>query len=130
MRISDWSSDVCSSDLRRQQASAEVALRHAEGQAGSLPSEPARQTRRLFRPVGDRDGSRTEVAPVRPAEENGARAVQAVHLRTSGRQGSLNDPETGEEVGRSEEHTSELQSLMRISYVVFCLNKKQKYLLQ
>src|SRR3546814_9293426 len=33
---------------------------------------------------------------------------------------------TGESVGRSEEHTSELQSLMRISYAVFCLKKKKK----
>src|SRR3546814_1622729 len=33
----------------------------------------------------------------------------------------------GEEVNRSEEHTSELQSLMRISYAVFCLKKKKKY---
>src|SRR3546814_6202694 len=31
----------------------------------------------------------------------------------------------GERAGRSEEHTSELQSLMRISYAVFCLNKKK-----
>src|SRR3546814_6559930 len=31
---------------------------------------------------------------------------------------------TGSETGRSEEHTSELQSLMRISYAVFCLKKK------
>src|SRR3546814_9780364 len=34
-------------------------------------------------------------------------------------------PSGGTEVGRSEEHTSELQSLMRISYAVFCLKKKQ-----
>src|SRR3546814_1838518 len=33
---------------------------------------------------------------------------------------------TGRPVGRSEEHTSELQSLMRISYAVFCLKKKKK----
>ena len=38
----------------RQQAAAEVARRHAEGQAGPLPAEPARQARRLFRPLGDR----------------------------------------------------------------------------
>src|SRR3546814_4798586 len=50
MRISDWSSDVCSSDLR------------------------------LFRPVRDRGRTRASTAPVRPAEEDGARAVQAVHL--------------------------------------------------
>src|SRR3546814_3549410 len=35
-------------------------------------------------------------------------------------------PREGKELGRSEEHTSELQSLMRISYAVFCLKKKKK----
>ena len=65
---------------RRQQAAAEVAVRHAEGQAGPLPPEPARQARRLFRPLGDRRRSRAEAAPVRAAEEDGARTVQAVHL--------------------------------------------------
>ena len=39
---------------RRQQAPVEVARRHAQGQAGPLPAEPARQARRLFRPLGDR----------------------------------------------------------------------------
>ncbi len=67
-------------DHGRQQAPAEVAVRHAEGQAGPLPPEPAGQARRLFRPVGHRGGPGAEAAPVRPAEEDGARAVQAVHL--------------------------------------------------
>jgi DNA-directed RNA polymerase beta' subunit len=44
-------------DHRHQQASAEVALRHAERQAGPVPSEPARQARRLFRPLGHRGRS-------------------------------------------------------------------------
>ena len=65
---------------RRQQAPAEVAVRHAEGQAGPLPPEPARQARRLFGPLGHRGRSGAQAAPVRPAEEDGARAVQAVHL--------------------------------------------------
>ena len=65
---------------RRQQAPAEVAVRHAQGQAGPVPPEPARQARRLFRPLGDRRRPGAEAAPVRPAEEDGARAVQAVHL--------------------------------------------------
>ena len=69
---------------RRQQAPAEVAVRHAQGQAGTFPSEPAWQARRLFRPFGDRCRSRAEAAPVRPAEENGAGAVQAVHLLEAG----------------------------------------------
>src|SRR6187401_1939533 len=70
---------------RRQQPSAQVAVRHAEGQAGALPPEPARQARRLLRPFGDRRRSRAEAAPVRPAEEDGARAVQAVHLQQARR---------------------------------------------
>ena len=65
---------------RRQQAAAEVAVRHAEGQAGPLPAEPARQARRLFRPLGHRRRPGAQAASVRPAEEDGARAVQAVHL--------------------------------------------------
>src|SRR3546814_5007802 len=36
-------------------------------------------------------------------------------------------PHEAAEMGRSEEHTSELQSLMRISYAVFCLKKKKKH---
>ena len=76
-------------DHGRQQASAEVAVRHAQGQAGPLPPEPARQARRLFGPFGHRDRAGAEAAPVRPAEEDGARAVQAVHLRAPRRQGSV-----------------------------------------
>src|SRR3546814_4939902 len=40
------------------------------------------------------------------------------------------DSDIGNEVRRSEEHTSELQSLMRISYAVFCLKKKKKHHIQ
>ena len=68
-----------------EQAPAEVAVRHAEGQAGPLPSEPARQARRLFGSFGDRRRAGAEAASVRPAEEDGARAVQAVHLLASSR---------------------------------------------
>src|SRR3546814_3419597 len=55
--------------------------------------------------------------------------------RTSGRLGAIPNPQlpittvvtpsAGEGAQRSEEHTSELQSLMRISYAVFCLKKKK-----
>ena len=76
-------------DHGRQQASAQVAVRHAQGQAGPLPPEPARQARRLFGSFGHRDRSGAQAAPVRPAEEDGARAVQAVHLRPPRRQGSV-----------------------------------------
>ena len=79
-------------DHRHQQAAAEVAHRHAQGQAGPVPAEPARQARRLLRPLGDRDRPRAQAAPVRPAEEDGARAVQAVHLLAARRQGPVVAP--------------------------------------
>ena len=60
-------------------------VRHAEGQAGPLPSEPARQARRLLRPFGYRRRPGPEDLPVRSAEGNGARAVQAVRHEEAGR---------------------------------------------
>src|SRR3546814_4798017 len=51
----------------------------------------------------------------------------AEELRSAGRQADfIRADVTSEQEVRSEEHTSELQSLMRISYAVFCLNKKKK----
>ena len=67
-------------DHGHQQAPAQVARRHDQGQAGPVPPEPARQARRLFRPLGDRGRPDAAAAPVRSAEEDGARALQAVHL--------------------------------------------------
>ena len=58
---------------------AEVADRHDQGQAGPVPREPARQARGLLRPVGHRRRPGTEAAPVRPAEEDRAGTVPAVH---------------------------------------------------
>src|SRR3546814_9464356 len=101
MRISDWSSDVCSSDLR---------LRRTFQMGFGCRSPP---------PIG---GMKSEVEPTRLAA---AREVPAVR-----RAGDAN--RTGGErsrheaaAARSEEHTSELQSLMRSSYAVFCLQTKQ-----
>ncbi len=91
---------------RRQQAAAEVARRHAEGQAGAFPPEPARQARRLFRPLGDRRRSGTEAASMRSAEEDGARIVQAVHLFAARRQRLLVHREAGEEARRKREARS------------------------
>ncbi len=88
---------------RRQQAPAEVARRHAEGQAGPLPAEPAGQARRLFRPFRDRGRPGAEAAPVRPAQEDGAGAVQALHLLAPRRQGLLGDREAGQEARREGE---------------------------
>jgi DNA-directed RNA polymerase subunit beta' len=63
------------------EAPAQVALRHAEGQDRPLPPEPARQARRLLRPLGDRDRPGAAPAPVRHPVAHGDRAVQAVHLQ-------------------------------------------------
>src|SRR3546814_3330678 len=98
MRISDWSSDVCSSDLPAPPG------RGGRGAAGRhLPRDhrgPAAAVRRAVAalPGDGRDQGPAERRAPRPAAQ-----------------------------GRSEEHTSELQSLMRISYAVFCLKKKKHY---
>src|SRR3546814_1597936 len=119
MRISDWSSDVCSSDLDRQ----------AVGAAGL-----GHRTHRLRLPdaagnvgIADRgaDGDLAE-GPPHALLEGGAAQVER-QIETEGRRldeaDDLRHPLL--ELGRSEEHTSELQSLMRISYAVFCLKKKK-----
>src|SRR3546814_4644363 len=106
MRIIDWSSDVCSSDLLPSAQPSNVqasCLERARPAASShwFARSPARwllaqQRRRAAAARSDSEGQRRK-----------ARQKDAAP-------------------GRSEQHTSELQSLMRISYAVFCLkNKKQ-----
>src|SRR3546814_8338055 len=107
MRISDWSSDVCSSDL----FSRNRRWRRMRGMRGR------RFRARFFElPIGwkGRAGRHPMVRP-----RDGA-AAGAEALRTEG------GGEGGGRRCRSEEHTSKLQSLMRISYAVFCLNKKKQ----
>src|SRR3546814_10642867 len=91
MRISDWSSDVCSSDLQcaRDHVHVDREPVHPFGNAAGRLESIRRQDHR-DEPIVGKD-------LVGPVEE------------------ALN---------RSEEHTSELQSLMRNSYAVFCLKKK------
>src|SRR3546814_5784833 len=103
MRISDWSSDVCSSDLSSRAAEDVAAAdHHADLGPGLLRLDDlARQA----------------------ADHLGVDAV--VLVPHQGLAGELEqDAAVGEGLRRSEEHTSELQSLMRISYAVFCLKKK------
>src|SRR3546814_10223121 len=91
LRISDWSSDVCSSDLHAFLENLVIFFRDQE-----LTPEQHKAFGRRF---GD----------------------LSVHPFVKSLDGH---PEIIEIVKRSEEHTSELQSLMRISYAVFCLKKK------
>src|SRR3546814_1951030 len=90
MRISDWSSDVCSSDLEgRCRRRSETSGRHR------------------------RSRCRGGTFDWRQYLRTGRRAGRSVRMRPK-------------RESRSEEHTSELQSLMRISYAGFCLKKKNK----
>src|SRR3546814_4437380 len=118
MRISDWSSDVCSSDLRCWRAEARRQShpgRTASGTPGPVRSWRSRSrigwsgVRAIARALSPAASSRDSVAGPAPRRQRQRRRARAT------------DPPTG---SRSEEHTSELQSLMRISYAVFCEKKK------
>src|SRR3546814_5558789 len=99
-----------------------------EGDAAEVRSNP--QVREIY--IGS--GSEAMAARVREAELSGAPALRVDKLDAFyGKSHILSDisfeARKGEVVAvlsRSEEHTSELQSLMRISYAVFCLKKKKK----
>src|SRR3546814_1553087 len=109
MRISDWSSDVCSSDLHVEV----LAGLQRHGDAGHEPDLPAPQAGAVHHRVR------------RNAAVLGLDAGDAtIGLGDAGDLAVLDDGDAV--LPRSEEHTSELQSLMRISYAVFCLKKKKK----
>src|SRR3546814_3395414 len=115
MRISDWSSDVCSSDLAD---GPDLALR--------IHRQHAVRVAELHRLD---DAGKLEVAVLGPAPAVvGEGAAQARRAEQRSRKGdrAAQDEKATPRQHRSEEHTSELQSLMRISYAVFCLKKKKK----
>src|SRR3546814_7908167 len=123
MRISDWSSDVCSSDLEGGGAG-DGSVRDAAGPSAAD---------RLRRDAGVDRGRAT----AGPSVRRHARllATDPCPGVAEGTPGRLVRRDGGSfpavrwcpcRGARSEEHTSELQSLMRISYAVFCLQKKNK----
>src|SRR3546814_6138701 len=116
MRISDWSSDVCSSDLHGLFADYAFAL-HRMARAAAVGDDPVprQQLHRLRALILDPHVIGPEPAP-------------ACRLRLLGQIAHRHANDDAMRLGdiRSEEHTSELQSLMRISYAVFCFKKKQK----
>src|SRR3546814_8677161 len=111
MRISDWSSDVCSSDLAPRSREAAGGCRHArhhlDGDAAALQ-------------IVDLFSAAPGIERIAALEAHDAAAGQ----RLLGHQPVDFVLAQGMPRRRSEEHTSELQSLMRTSYAVFCLKKK------
>src|SRR3546814_506339 len=142
MRIRDWSSDVCSSDItiaHRCRTVVAMAKLFAGARAvvvfvEALPDQIGAKPWRRFE--GDRGAQRPKVAAVdavlghaviivtiavghRPGHPDAENVVDERHVEHRGHAAAIVVADL-----RSEEHTSELQSLMRISYAVFCLIKK------
>src|SRR3546814_8693303 len=122
MRISDWSSDVCSSDLSHRRDAhrpgtdrSAVADLHAHGVPVSRRLQIALGRHRTRELVVGEHGRRADEHAVTEARG-------LVHERIVLQLAGIAHLHARAHVGpRSEEHTSELQSLMRISYAVFCL---------
>src|SRR3546814_2490587 len=118
MRISDWSSDVCSSDLLAGAlvATAGQALFPAGGNIKGLRAQDQGFTT---------SQAGLDIPLVIGTQKVAGNVIWAgplvEHKKSQSAKGG------GPKATRSEEHTSELQSLMRISYAVFCLKKKKRY---
>src|SRR3546814_4164419 len=138
MRISDWSSDVCSSDLQPRVFIAPLA-RDIRGRCGKKTGfrgsagDLSGDGRGLFRPwlrAGDASPRLCRrTCAVRPRRNRKGGILTWGLARSGGRstrkrKGEAHHEHARRGRNRSEEHTSELQSLMRISYAVFCLKKK------
>src|SRR3546814_5917248 len=110
MRISDWSSDVCSSDLGAGVGGARALHRHVRTRRAAARADAGQFGQALAHQVAE--------GAVGDLRQHRFGALGQPRLAVEGRQVDV--------VGRqrSEEHTSELQSLMRISYAVFRLKKK------
>src|SRR3546814_10411182 len=114
MRISDWSSDVCSSDLRSLDTLGQQILERREQDVLEVDG----QRQHPVEEGGDRRQFVLETIAV--AERQSCRRLESPERTAL----DLAAVEQTVKLARSEEHTSELQSLMRISYAAFCLEKQ------
>src|SRR3546814_5835422 len=112
MRISDWSSDVCSSDLR-----------------SNVPWNESSYSNPEFDKLLDEAGTKLDDNERRPYMAKLEKILQddAVMVQSLWRSVFVSAGKKVHGIYRSEEHTSELQSIMRNSYAVFCLKKKNKH---
>src|SRR3546814_1763371 len=117
MRISDWSSDVCSSDLPA------IGLEQDRGAQELVAVPPIAGAARRAASAQDAFVQAVELFAVLGRLQS----LLAARRRRPGLQPRFDRRILRIEMGRSEEHTSELQSLMRISYAVFCLKKKKNH---
>src|SRR3546814_4328555 len=141
MRMSDWSSDVCSSELGLDVGPARIdvlfrgrdridpagAHGHRRGEHDSITVFHALSSSSPLLPYSRRSAlqGETEIG-VRQGRFQDVERIQGIRdARQRARSGDRGDHRRRvRDDHRSEEHTSELQSLMRISYAVFCLKKK------
>src|SRR3546814_3336420 len=133
MRISDWSSDVCSSDLQFlaeviKQVEADLKTARLTARVTGRPKHYYSIYQKMI--VGGREFSDIyDLVGIRILVEEDRECYSAlgiVHSRWNPVLGRFKDYIAMPKFNmyqRSEEHTSELQSLMRISYAVFCLKK-------
>src|SRR3546814_2428316 len=131
MRISDWSSDVCSSDLKHARHDLLLIVKSLHLAHRFFSPLTGRAGRRLYN--GDDSALvllRKEAA--RETREQDDRQADQRDEYCEPAQRSRQDPSDAALITvsrtRSEEHTSELQSLMRNSYAVFCLTNKNTQL--
>src|SRR3546814_5816542 len=139
MRISDWSSDVCSSDLVRQVLEGHRIGGDQAGAGTGLDRHVAHGHALLHRQRCNGGAAVLDDMTGAAVDADGADHVQdqvlggdpGAELAVDGDRKrlrlALQQALRGQHVTRSEEHTSELQSLMRSSYAVFCLKKKKQY---
>src|SRR3546814_5675163 len=136
MRIGVWSSDVCSSDLGRMpsQLTPQVTVVYWRDIPAQVIAKAGRKTAKVqlterFEKAIDRAAMRAKLTGTDAYLEHWRRGAPAPAARISmpkppprraGWKATTTTP------GRSEEHTSELQSLMRLSYAVFCLKKTKQ----
>src|SRR3546814_1688028 len=122
MRISDWSSDVCSSDL------AEIEPTASPTEAEPVVEKPKRTRRKKVEVAAEEAIAESAAETAAPEARPEAQPESRSEAEPQSEPELRSEPDTGTPeqapANRSEEHTSELQSLMRISYAVFCLNKK------